>query len=94
MYLDAAENQQLGQNPRFLEHRYRVELPQAIAVVEAIGLRHRKVWIDASLDAEELASASALGELLVRRRRRRDELWLWVGRGALVFVLSGLLGLL
>jgi hypothetical protein len=60
-------------------HLYRCDLTQAIAAVAAGDLRHRQVWIDPSLKAEELRRIASLTSLRRARQRRVDRIWRTVG---------------
>lgn len=75
------------------EHLYRVELCRAIAVVAADILWHEKVWLDSSLTDAEFKSVARIEQILRSQQQRRDQIWQWVGIGALVFLFTGLLNL-
>jgi hypothetical protein len=74
------------------EHLYRVDLIDAIAVVAADNLGHEEIWIDDALAAAEYDEIRSRTAILRDRQRRSDEIWQWIGTGALVFLLIGLLG--
>ena len=72
------------------EHLYRVDLATAVAAVEADELRHKRVWIDETLESGELRSRT---EEYRRKRSRQDAIWRTVGMIALGFLLLGMLGI-
>jgi len=74
------------------EHLYRVDLAQALAVVEADELAHEQVWIDESLSGEERSRVESLSDGYRSKRRTQDLIWRSVGAVALVLLLLGLLG--
>lgn len=72
------------------EHLYRVDVATAVAAVEAEELRHERVWMDITLDNEELRSRT---DDYVAKHKRQDTIWRWVGMIALGWLLLGLLGI-
>ena len=74
---------------------YQVDLLEAMATLEALDLRHQRVWIDPSLDKEDLQQLDRRAEKYRRRHRRVDVIWRTVGGIAIVWlVLSALISLL
>jgi len=68
---------------------YRATALEAIAAVESIGIRHRRVFLDPALAADPaLARAIAAHRA---RRHRRDRMWRLVGIAALLFLVARLL---
>jgi len=74
------------------EHLYRVDLPQALAAVEADELSHERVWMDDSLDNEALQLVQSLSEEYRSKHRLQDLIWKLVGAVALILLLLGTLG--
>lgn len=72
---------------------YRTSLAQAIAVVEADNLSHKRTWIDPDLDPAELREANRLTVSRRARIRRWDRFWQAVGIFFLVFLAARALGL-
>ena len=66
---------------------YRVELLTAIAAVEAIGLHHRRVFLDPELDTPAREAIAAKATRRVARRRRLNRIWTGVGWFALGLLL-------
>ena len=69
-------------------HLYRVPLEQAVAAVESIDLRHRRIYLDPDLSDESREEVAALARRQVDRRRRRDRVFKligYVGLGLLLF---------
>ena len=50
-------------------HMYRASPERAIAAVESLGLKHRRIYLDANFDGQSQASIRALTEKYVGRRR-------------------------
>jgi hypothetical protein len=50
-------------------HMYRASPERAIAAVESLGLKHRRIYLDANFDAQSQASIRALTEKYVGLRR-------------------------
>ncbi|MCP3869403.1 MAG: hypothetical protein GY703_15130 [Gammaproteobacteria bacterium] len=72
---------------------YRVDLPEAIAVVEADELRHKRIWMDATLSDDELQQTRCLTELHKSRKRRWDKVWKGIGYLFVVLIVLRALGL-
>ncbi len=71
-------------------HLYRFPLERAIAAVESLGLRHRRIYLDPDLsDAAHTAIASFTAQYR-RRRQRRDSFFQTVGYLALLLLLLNL----
>ncbi|MCB1758392.1 MAG: hypothetical protein KDI68_01240 [Gammaproteobacteria bacterium] len=75
------------------EHLYRVDLIDAIATVDADNLSHEEIWIDEALGDAERDAIHARTALLRQRQRRRDAIWDWIGLVALMFLITGVLGI-
>lgn len=73
------------------EHLYRVPLTAAVAAVEADDLKHERVWMDETVEKEELRSCT---DGFVAQHRRQDLFWRWVGLIAIGWLLLGFLGAL
>lgn len=70
-------------------HLYRVDPREAVAAVESIALRHRRVYLDPVLAADP-----GLGGEIKRRQqrlRRLDRFWSWAGIAAVLLLLLKLL---
>lgn len=65
---------------------FRVPVETAVAAVEAIGLTHRKVFLDPDLAAAHGDCIERLVAEARRRRRRSDLIWQWVGWIALAWL--------
>jgi hypothetical protein len=69
-------------------HLYRVSLEQAIAAIESIDLKHRRIYLDPDLSIESKKAIAALTQQEVGRRRRKDRVFKlmgYVGLGLLLF---------
>ena len=74
---------------------YRLDLLEGMATLEALDLRHQRIWIDPSLDKQEFQRMDERVERHRRRHRRVDMIWRTVGGIAIAWlVLSALIGLL
>jgi hypothetical protein len=72
------------------EHLYRVDIATAVAAIEADELNHERVWMDDTLDGEELRSRT---EDYRAKHRKQDAVWRAVGMIAVALLLLGLLGI-
>ena len=50
-------------------HMYRTSPERAIAAVESLGLKHRRIYLDANFDGQSQATIRALTEKYVGQRR-------------------------
>ncbi|MCU7936528.1 MAG: hypothetical protein KZQ99_16900 [Candidatus Thiodiazotropha sp. (ex Dulcina madagascariensis)] len=71
-------------------HIYRIDLDWVIAAIEAVDLRHNRVWIDPSLSDSEKQVIDAQTAKLKLRHKRWNTFWLIVGGFFVVlfFILS------
>ncbi|MCB1786940.1 MAG: hypothetical protein KDJ33_11850 [Gammaproteobacteria bacterium] len=60
-------------------HLYRVPLERAVAAIESIDLRHRQIYLDPTLEREQLATIEQLAVRYRNRRRRLDRLFRTLG---------------
>lgn len=58
---------------------FHVPVEEAIAVVESIGLPHRRIYLDPELPAHSVATIEARTRVLRNRRKRREAVWQWIG---------------
>ena len=68
-------------------HLYRSDLLQAIAAIAADDPRHRQIWLDPSLEPNELKRIETLTRLRRARRRRIDLMWQAIGGVGIALVL-------
>jgi hypothetical protein len=71
-------------------HLYRVPPEQAIAAIESVDLKHRRIYLDPDLDGRARAEAARLAEKYRRRRRRKDAVFRILGYLALALLLFNL----
>jgi len=68
---------------------YSCDLFQAVATVESLGLKHRRVYLDPNLDEASLERIRALTRERVRGRRRRARFFQMIGYlAALLFLVQ------
>ncbi len=73
---------------------YRVELADAMAAIEADGLRHERDWIDPDISETDLRRFEQRVQRLRIRQRRLDTVCRCVGIGAIILLmLSAFLGM-
>jgi len=69
-------------------HLYRVPMEQAIAAIESLGLRHRRIYLDSDFSADTKAHIEALAERYRARRRYQTAFFQtlgYIGVGILLF---------
>ena len=69
-------------------HLYRVPMEQAIAAIESLGLRHRRIYLDSDFSADTKAHIEALTERYRDRRRYQTAFFQtlgYIGVGILLF---------
>lgn len=67
-------------------HTYRIPLPEAIACLQAIELRHQTVFIDPDLPERDVQSIETQVAALHRRAKTVDRIWQIVGGLAIAFL--------
>jgi hypothetical protein len=72
-------------------HLYRAPLEHAIAAVESLDLRHRRIYIDPDLGDETRVEIARLTDQNRRRLRRKDALFEAIGYIALGLLLFNLI---
>jgi hypothetical protein len=73
---------------------YRVDLPEAMAAIEADAIPHERDWIDPEIDDADLQRVERRAQKLRLRYRRLDTVCRYVGIGALALLaLSAILAL-
>lgn len=70
---------------------YRCDLFQAVAAVESLGLKHRRVYLDPNLDKDSLERIRILTRERVSSRRRRARFFQMIGYLAALLLLLQIL---
>lgn len=74
-------------------HRYRASLVQALVAVEAVELRHERVWQDPGLAWEDLHTVTTGARARHYRHLYKDKIWQLVGAAALCLLALRALGI-
>jgi len=66
---------------------YRVDIVEAIAAVEAIELRHRRVYLDPDVGGAEGAELERQTQRMRARKERLGRIWSGIGLAAVIWLL-------
>ena len=74
-------------------HLYRVAPERAVAAVESLGLRHRRVYLDPDFSEQSRATIAQFTTRFVRQRERRERLFQTLGYIGIALLLFNLVTL-